>query len=166
MALPQGNPMNARGGGLEPPTSRIRILRAASCATPEWANRQFSPPRPARRRRLRPGPGGGTRILPRARPASLRSGPMTLERVVIVGGGVIGTMHAWEACRRGWEVVHLEADPGPRRASVRMFGLVWVSGRAPGPELDLALRARELWEEIAGQAPDVGFRPDGSLTIA
>jgi FAD dependent oxidoreductase TIGR03364 len=91
---------------------------------------------------------------------------MTLERVVIVGGGVIGTMHAREACRRGWEVVHLEADPGPRRASVRNFGLVWVSGRAPGPELDLALRARELWEEIAGQAPDVGFRPDGSLTIA
>jgi FAD dependent oxidoreductase TIGR03364 len=91
---------------------------------------------------------------------------MTLERVVIVGGGVIGTMHAREACRRGWEVVHLEADPGPRRASVRNFGLVWVSGRAPGPELDLALRARELWERIAGQAPDVGFRPDGSLTIA
>jgi FAD dependent oxidoreductase TIGR03364 len=91
---------------------------------------------------------------------------MTLERVVIVGGGVIGTMHAREACRRGWEVVHLEADPGPRRASVRNFGLVWVSGRAPGPELDLALRARELWEQIAGQAPDVGFRPDGSLTIA
>ena len=91
---------------------------------------------------------------------------MTLERVVIVGGGVVGTMHARAACRRGWEVVHLEADPGPRRASVRNFGLIWVSGRAPGPELDLALRARELWEQIARQAPDVGFRPDGSLTIA
>jgi FAD dependent oxidoreductase TIGR03364 len=91
---------------------------------------------------------------------------MTLERVVIVGGGVIGTMHAREACRRGWEVVHLEADPGPRRASVRNFGLVWVSGRAPGPELELALRARELWEQIARQTPDVGFRPDGSLTMA
>jgi FAD dependent oxidoreductase TIGR03364 len=91
---------------------------------------------------------------------------MALERVVIVGGGVIGTMHAREACRRGWEVVHLEADPGPRRASVRNFGLVWVSGRAPGPELDLALRARELWEQISRQAPEIGFRPDGSVTIA
>ena len=91
---------------------------------------------------------------------------MDAQRVVIVGGGVLGTMHALEACRRGWEVVHLEADAGPRRASVRNFGLVWVSGRAPGPELDLAVRARELWEQIAVHSPAVGFRPDGSLTLA
>ncbi|HEY5110205.1 MAG TPA: TIGR03364 family FAD-dependent oxidoreductase [Acidimicrobiales bacterium] len=91
---------------------------------------------------------------------------MNAQRVVIVGGGVLGTMHALEACRRGWEVTHLEADAGPRRASVRNFGLVWVSGRAAGPELDLAVRARELWEQIAGHSPAVGFRPDGSLTLA
>ena len=91
---------------------------------------------------------------------------MDAQRVVIVGGGVLGTMHALEACRRGWEVVHLEADAGPRRASVRNFGLVWVSGRAPGPELALAVRARELWEQIAAHSPAVGFRPDGSLTVA
>jgi FAD dependent oxidoreductase TIGR03364 len=91
---------------------------------------------------------------------------MDAQRVVIVGGGVLGTMHALEACRRGWEVVHLEADAGPRRASVRNFGLVWVSGRAPGPELDLAMRARELWEQIAVHSPAVGFRPAGSLTLA
>ena len=91
---------------------------------------------------------------------------MDTQRVVIVGGGVLGTMHALEACRRGWEVVHLEADAGPRRASVRNFGLVWVSGRAAGPELALALRARELWEELAAHSPAVGFRPDGSLTVA
>jgi glycine/D-amino acid oxidase-like deaminating enzyme len=91
---------------------------------------------------------------------------MSTERVVIVGGGVIGTMHALEACRRGWEVVHLETDAGPRRASARNFGLVWVSGRAAGPELDLALRARQRWEEIGRDSSDVGFRPDGSLTMA
>ena len=91
---------------------------------------------------------------------------MDAERAVIVGGGVLGTMHALEACRRGWEVVHLEADAGPRRASVRNFGLVWVSGRAAGAELDLAVRARELWEQIAGHSPAVGFRPDGSVTVA
>jgi FAD dependent oxidoreductase TIGR03364 len=91
---------------------------------------------------------------------------MDRQRVVIVGGGVIGTMHALEAARRGWDVVHLEADAGPRRASVRNFGLVWVSGRAVGEELELGLRARELWEETAGLAPGVGFRAEGSLTIA
>jgi FAD dependent oxidoreductase TIGR03364 len=91
---------------------------------------------------------------------------MANQRVVIVGGGVLGTMHAREACLRGWEVIHLEADAGPRRASVRNFGLIWVSGRAAGPELELAIRARALWGQIADQAPDVGFRPDGSLTVA
>jgi FAD dependent oxidoreductase TIGR03364 len=91
---------------------------------------------------------------------------MTAERAVIVGGGVLGTMHALEAHQRGWDVLHLEADAGPRRASVRNFGLVWVSGRAAGPELELALRARQLWERIAGHSPGIGFRPDGSLTVA
>jgi FAD dependent oxidoreductase TIGR03364 len=88
------------------------------------------------------------------------------QRVVIVGGGVIGTMHALEAVRRGWEVVQLEADAGPRRASVRNFGLVWVSGRAVGEELALGLRARELWEATAALVPAVGFRADGSVTVA
>ena len=40
---------------------------------------------------------------------------------------------------------------------MRNFGLVWVSGRAPGPELALALRARELWELIAAEVPGVGL---------
>jgi FAD dependent oxidoreductase TIGR03364 len=87
-------------------------------------------------------------------------------RVIVIGGGVLGTMHAVAARRRGFEVVHLEREPDARGASVRNFGLVWVSGRAPGPELDLALRARERWAEIAAEVPGVGFRPHGSLTLA
>jgi FAD dependent oxidoreductase TIGR03364 len=86
--------------------------------------------------------------------------------VAIVGGGVVGTMHAWMARRRGIDVVHLERDAEPRRASVRNFGLVWVGGRARGRELTLALRARELWEAIGAEVPEVGFRPNGSLTVA
>jgi FAD dependent oxidoreductase TIGR03364 len=88
------------------------------------------------------------------------------QRVVIVGGGVLGTMHAVMARRRGFSVVHPEREPEARGASVRNFGLVWVSGRRAGPELALALRARELWEEIAASAPGTGFRPAGSLTLA
>jgi FAD dependent oxidoreductase TIGR03364 len=87
-------------------------------------------------------------------------------RVVIVGGGILGTMHAVMARRRGLAVTHLEREPDGRGASVRNFGLVWVSGRRAGPELALALRARELWAEIADFAPGTGFRPHGSLTIA
>jgi FAD dependent oxidoreductase TIGR03364 len=88
------------------------------------------------------------------------------QRVVIVGGGVLGTMHAVAARRRGFEVVQLEREAEARGASVRNFGLVWVSGRRAGPELALALRARELWEELGAQVPGFGFRAAGSLTLA
>ncbi len=86
--------------------------------------------------------------------------------VVVVGGGVIGTMHALLALDRGCSVVHIERDLAARGASVRNFGLVWVGGRARGAELELAVRARELWEEIAGRLSGVHFRPVGSLTAA
>ncbi len=75
-------------------------------------------------------------------------------------------MHAVMARRRGLAVTHLEREQEGRGASVRNFGLVWVSGRRAGPELALALRARELWESIAADAQGTGFRPAGSLTIA
>ncbi|GIG60824.1 putative FAD dependent oxidoreductase [Longispora fulva] len=86
-------------------------------------------------------------------------------RIVIVGGGVLGTMHAWWAIERGHQVVHLEREAEARGASVRNFGLVWVSGRLDGPDVETALRARELWEGIGAAVPGVGFRPAGSLTI-
>jgi FAD dependent oxidoreductase TIGR03364 len=89
-----------------------------------------------------------------------------MQRVVVVGGGVLGMMHALTARQRGYRVVHLEREPAARGASVRNFGLIWVSGRAPGPELALALRARELWERLAAVVPGTGFRGPGSLTLA
>ena len=88
------------------------------------------------------------------------------QRIVVIGGGVLGTMHAVAARRRGYEVVHLEREGEARGASVRNFGLVWVSGRRPGAELALALRARELWAELGAAVPGLCFRPAGSLTLA
>ena len=86
-------------------------------------------------------------------------------RVLVVGGGVLGTMHAWQAVQRGHEVLQIEREQEARGASVRNFGLVWVGGRASGEELATAQRARELWEEIGRQVPGVGFRANGSLTV-
>lgn len=88
------------------------------------------------------------------------------KKVVIVGGGVIGTMHAWRLIKRGYQVVQIDRDPIPMQASVRNFGLVWVGGRRAGEELDEALLARELWDEIAADVSDLSLRANGSLTIA
>ncbi|MFJ4472466.1 TIGR03364 family FAD-dependent oxidoreductase [Streptomyces sp. NPDC089424] len=89
---------------------------------------------------------------------------MAVVRVIVVGAGVVGTMHAWHAVNRGHEVVQIEREAEARGASLRNFGQIWVSGRAGGEELETALRARELWEEIGGRVPALGFRPNGSLT--
>jgi FAD dependent oxidoreductase TIGR03364 len=85
-------------------------------------------------------------------------------RITVVGGGILGTAHAWHAVRRGHEVVHLEREAEARGATVRNFGLVWVSGRSAG-ELEASQRSRDLWEEISREVPEVGFRACGSLTL-
>jgi FAD dependent oxidoreductase TIGR03364 len=89
---------------------------------------------------------------------------VTDVRITVVGGGVLGTMHAWQAVARGHDVVQIEREPEARGASVRNFGQVWVSGRAGGAELAAALRARQLWEAIGSRVPGLGFRANGSLT--
>jgi FAD dependent oxidoreductase TIGR03364 len=91
---------------------------------------------------------------------------MTARRAVVAGAGIVGTWHALELAEAGFTVDHLEAEAGPTGASVRNFGLVWVSGRRSGDELDVARRARRRWEEIGALAPGIGFRPMSSLTVA
>ncbi|MGW2553031.1 TIGR03364 family FAD-dependent oxidoreductase [Streptomyces sp. NPDC001635] len=86
-------------------------------------------------------------------------------RVTVVGAGVVGSMHAWQAVERGHEVVQIERETEARGASLRNFGQIWVSGRAAGEELETALRARELWEGLGARVPALGFRPNGSLTL-
>ncbi len=85
-------------------------------------------------------------------------------RIIVIGGGVLGTTHAWMATERGHQVVQIERETQARGATVRNFGLVWVSGRAPF-ELPAAQRARDLWEKIGAEVPGVGFRPCGSMTV-
>ena len=76
-------------------------------------------------------------------------------------------MHAVAARRRGLHVVHLEREPAPRGASVRNFGLIWVSGRAAGPGAEpWRCAPGSCWEELAADVPGAGFRPHGSLTLA
>jgi glycine/D-amino acid oxidase-like deaminating enzyme len=91
--------------------------------------------------------------------------PVT-PKAVVVGAGIIGTWHALELVEAGFAVDHLDAERSPVGASVRNFGLVWVSGRRSGIELDVARRSRDRWEEIGGRVPGIGFRPAGSLTVA
>lgn len=94
-----------------------------------------------------------------------------VARVLVVGGGIVGTAHAYEAIARGFDVHQFEAAPESREASVRSLGILGFSGAAPGLDLDLSVRAREMWATIL-QDPDRGpggtdlFRPIGSCVMA
>jgi len=85
--------------------------------------------------------------------------------VAIVGGGIVGLAHAWQAARRGLSVVLFERDPKAQSASVRNFGMIWPIGQAVGVVRDRALRSRERWLELVERA-DVWHDPCGSLHLA
>lgn len=72
--------------------------------------------------------------------------------LAVVGSGIVGLAHALAAARRGLRVVVLERDPGPQSASVQNFGFVTVSGQEERVTRPRALRSRETWLEVAGEA--------------
>ncbi len=85
--------------------------------------------------------------------------------VVIIGAGILGLAHAVAAVKRGLSVVILERHERAVGASIRNFGMIWPVGQEAGPNRDRALRSRNLWLELAGEA---GFwcDPCGSLHVA
>ncbi|NJL73845.1 MAG: FAD-dependent oxidoreductase, partial [Saprospiraceae bacterium] len=49
--------------------------------------------------------------------------------LAIVGGGILGTAHAYEAARQGLKVAIFERNPSPVGATVRNFGMIWPIGQ-------------------------------------
>lgn len=84
--------------------------------------------------------------------------------LAIVGGGILGTFHAYHALLRGLRVVLLERDGEPSQASVRNFGQCVPSG------MDLkwqsyGRRSLEIYKSLQ-QRFDLGVRENGSVYLA
>lgn len=88
-----------------------------------------------------------------------------MERIVIVGSGIIGLAHAITAAERGHRVRLLERSARPLGASVRNFGTLWPIGLPFGEERDQALAGVRKWKELSAVA---GFKADpcGSLSLS
>lgn len=76
-----------------------------------------------------------------------------MTKVVVIGGGVMGTAAAWRLARRGAEVVLLEQfgprhDRGSSHGSSRIFRLAYPDRLY----VDLAARALPLWHELESAA--------------
>jgi FAD dependent oxidoreductase TIGR03364 len=89
-----------------------------------------------------------------------------MPRAIIVGAGILGTLHAREALRRGWSVVHLDAEAEPHDATVRSPGALSPSLALDGLELTLSVESRGLWDDLAVEVPGLHLRPTGSVVVA
>lgn len=84
--------------------------------------------------------------------------------VAIVGAGILGLAHAYEAARRGRRVVVFERSLRASGASVRNLGMIWPIGQPHGPLLQLALRSRQRWLELLDDA-GLPYQREGSLHV-
>lgn len=85
--------------------------------------------------------------------------------IIIVGAGIVGMAHALAAAKRGYKVTVFERNPYAVGASIRNFGMIWPVGQPQGQLRQRALKAREIWTEVA---PKAGFHLDlcGCLHLA
>lgn len=93
-----------------------------------------------------------------------RLSPAAPFDLAVVGAGIVGLAHAWEAARAGMTVVVIDRDERAVGASIRNFGHICATAQ-DGVALDYALVARERWIEAAAAA---GFavRTDGTVVLA
>ena len=85
-------------------------------------------------------------------------------KVVVIGGGVTGLAHAFQAARRGYSVALLERDRFAQGASIRNFGMIWSVGQT-AENHPIALRSREIWLSLA-KAAGLWARECGSIHLA
>lgn len=84
--------------------------------------------------------------------------------LIVVGGGILGTFHAYHALMRGLEVLQLEKDNFPVGSTVRNFGQVVPSGMS-GEWFDYGVRGLDIYRAIQHEF-DITVRNNGSYYIA
>ncbi|MDW7694280.1 TIGR03364 family FAD-dependent oxidoreductase [Flammeovirgaceae bacterium SG7u.111] len=85
--------------------------------------------------------------------------------VIIVGAGIVGLAHAYQAAKNKLRVLVIERNEFALGASVRNFGLVWPIGMKKGKMLDRALKSRKIWKKILKEQ-GIGYKKNGSLLLA
>jgi FAD dependent oxidoreductase TIGR03364 len=72
--------------------------------------------------------------------------------LLVVGAGIVGLAHAYEASKRGLKVVVVEKNTRCVGASIRNFGFITVSGQSSRDTWRRAMYSRNVWHEITQKA--------------
>ncbi len=87
--------------------------------------------------------------------------------MVVIGAGIVGTSIAARLAAAGLDVVVIDRAGPAAGTSSSGEGNLLVSDKLPGPELALALRGLELWDELGGRAgARIEFEKKGGLVVA
>ncbi|MEL6250711.1 MAG: TIGR03364 family FAD-dependent oxidoreductase [Bacteroidota bacterium] len=84
--------------------------------------------------------------------------------LLIVGGGILGTFHAYHALEKGLSVALLEKDARPQGATVRNFGQIVPSGMDAKWQR-YGRRSLEIYKSIQAKF-DITLRQNGSIYLA
>lgn len=88
------------------------------------------------------------------------------SEVVVVGAGIVGCATAWELARRGVRVTLLDRGAVSGATTGLGEGNVLVSDKDAGPELELAVLGRALYDELEQVVGGVGrIRRKGALVV-
>ncbi len=91
--------------------------------------------------------------------------PATAD-VIVIGGGIIGVMTAWECAKRGLRAVLVEKGRVAGEQSSRNWGWIRQQGRDPA-ELPIMVEANAIWRQLAAEiGEDLGLRQSGALYLA
>ena len=89
---------------------------------------------------------------------------MSIEKIAIVGGGIVGTACAYYLAREGKQVTLFEETVIAHGASGRNPGFVWLHTRNPGFGREVSLAGRELYDTLMDELPlDFEFRASGGI---
>lgn len=84
--------------------------------------------------------------------------------LVVIGGGVLGTFHAYHAIKKGMKVALLEKDNMPKSATVRNFGQVVPSGMNTKWQ-EYGRKSLQIYKKIHAKF-DITVRQEGSIYLA
>ncbi len=85
--------------------------------------------------------------------------------LIIIGAGVLGSFHAYHACRKNLRVLLVEKDLQPMEATVRNFGQVVPSGMSQEKWQGYGRKSLQIYKDLQAQF-DISVRQNGSIYIA